>query len=129
VYFIVLKLYPNTKPFSKTNATETTGKSEDVLVSFRYSVCTHRPATIKINKGWNRIPVNSPWAFLWLDIQFIVIDVNFGDVHFKEIGLKFDCSPRGPKVGPRWRLEGISLDGWWGRRRRRKHWKTEGEVH
>lgn len=33
------------------------------------------------------LPVHSPWAFLWFDVQFVVIDVNFGDVHFKEIGL------------------------------------------
>jgi hypothetical protein len=32
-------------------------------------------------------PVHSPRAFLRFDVQFIVIDVNLGDVHFKEIGL------------------------------------------
>lgn len=33
------------------------------------------------------VPVHSPRAFLWLDIQLIVIDVNFWNVHFKEVGL------------------------------------------
>lgn len=36
---------------------------------------------------WAGLPVHSPRAFLWFDVQFVVIDVNFGDVHFKEIGL------------------------------------------
>ena len=32
-------------------------------------------------------PVHTLRAFLRFDVQFIVIDVNLGDVHFKEIGL------------------------------------------
>lgn len=71
------------------------------------------------------LPVNSSRTFFWLYIQFIMVDIYFRNVHFKEVGLQFDCSPRSAKIWSRRRFEGISLYWWWQWGRRCEHCKRE----
>lgn len=54
-----------------------------------------------------------------------MVDINFGNVHFKEVGLQFDCSPRRAEIWARRRFEGISLDWWWHWWRRCEHWEKK----
>ena len=46
------------------------------------------------------LPIDPPGAFLWLYINIIMVDFQFGDFHLKEIGLQFDCPAHGAKVWP-----------------------------
>lgn len=46
------------------------------------------------------IPIDPPGAFLRLDVYVIMIDLQPGDFHLKEIGLKLDCPAHGAKVRP-----------------------------
>lgn len=71
------------------------------------------------------LPVNSSRTFFWLYIQFIMVDIYFRNVHFKEVGLQFDCSPRSTKIWSRRRFKGISLYWWWQWGRRCEHCKRE----
>lgn len=49
------------------------------------------------------LPVNSPWAFLRLDVYVIMVHLQLGNFHFKEVGLKLDCPAHCAKVWPlRW---------------------------
>lgn len=49
------------------------------------------------------LPVNSPWAFLRLYIYVVMVHLQLGYFHFKEVGLKLDCSTHCAKVWPlRW---------------------------
>lgn len=69
------------------------------------------------------LPVNSPWAFLRLDVYVIMVHLQLGYFHFKEVSLKLDCPTHCAKVWPlRW-FEDIL---WWWRRHRscRRRTKT-----
>lgn len=48
------------------------------------------------------IPIDPPGAFLRLDIDVIMVDLQFGDFHLKEVCLELDCPAHGAKVWP-WR--------------------------
>lgn len=54
-----------------------------------------------------------------------MVDIYFRNVHFKEVGLQFDCSPRSAKIRSRRRFKGISLYWWWQWGRRCEHCKRE----
>lgn len=54
-----------------------------------------------------------------------MVDIYFRNVHFKEVGLQFDCSPRSAKIWSRRRFKGISLYWWWQWGRRCEHCKRE----
>ena len=41
----------------------------------------------------HHLPVDSARTLIWLDIHFVVIDVNLRDVHFKVIGQELDWFP------------------------------------
>lgn len=71
------------------------------------------------------LPVNSSRTFFWLYIQLIMVDIYFRNVHFKEVGLQFDCSPRSAKIRSWRRFKGISLYWWWQWGRRCEHCKRE----
>lgn len=60
------------------------------------------------------LPINPPGAFLRLDVNIIVIDLQFGNFHFKKVGLELDCPTHGAEVWPRRWLEHIFWQ--WGRR-------------
>lgn len=59
------------------------------------------------------IPIDPPGAFLRLDVDVIMVDLQFGDFHLEEVGLELDCPAHGAKVWPRWWLEHIFWH--WGR--------------
>lgn len=46
------------------------------------------------------VPIDPPGAFLRLDVDVIMVDLQFGDFHLKEVGLELDCPAHGAKVWP-----------------------------
>lgn len=46
------------------------------------------------------IPIDPPGTLLRLDINVIMVDLQFGDFHLKEVGLELDCPAHGAKVWP-----------------------------
>lgn len=67
---------------------------------------------------WSQIsPIDSPWPFLWLDFNVIVVDVDLGDLHLEVIGQQANRLPHRAQAGPAWWLE----KGGRGRRAYRKH--------
>ena len=64
----------------------------------------HNPQDISITDMLTKytlgdIPIDPPGAFLRLDVDVIMIDLQFGDFHLKEVGLELDCPAHGAKVG------------------------------
>lgn len=57
------------------------------------------------------LPVDPAWALVRLDVHFIVIDIDLGDVHFKIVGQELDRFPDGSYPGPARSLEHL-LQGW-----------------
>lgn len=57
------------------------------------------------------LPVDSAWAFVGLDIHFIVIHINLGNVHFKVVGQELDGLPNSSYPRPTWRLEYLLQGG------------------
>lgn len=46
------------------------------------------------------IPIDPPGTFLRLDVNVIMVDLQFGDFHLEEVGLELDCPAHGAKVWP-----------------------------
>lgn len=57
------------------------------------------------------LPVDSAGAFVRLDIHFIMIHVDLGNVHFKVVGQELDGLPNSSYPGPTRRLKYL-LQGW-----------------
>lgn len=57
------------------------------------------------------LPVDSAWTFVGLDIYFIMIHINLGNVHFKVVGQELDGLPNSSYPGPTRRLKYL-LQGW-----------------
>lgn len=45
-------------------------------------------------------PIDPPGTFFRLDVYIIMIDLQFGDFHLKEVGLELYCPAHGAKVWP-----------------------------
>lgn len=45
-------------------------------------------------------PVNTPWAFFWLDVHIIQVDVHLGDIHLEAVGQQLDGFPHGAIAWP-----------------------------
>lgn len=45
-------------------------------------------------------PINPPGTFLRLDVYIVMIHLQFGDFHLKEVGLKLYCSAHCAKIWP-----------------------------
>lgn len=60
-------------------------------------------------------PVDSAGTLVRLDVDVVMVDFQFGDLHLKEVGLQLDRPAHGAKVWPRRRLEHIFWHrGGWG---------------
>lgn len=59
-------------------------------------------------------PIDSSRTLVRLDVDVVMVDFQFGDLHLEEVGLQLDCPAHGAKVWPRRRLEHI----FWHRGRR-----------
>ena len=57
------------------------------------------------------LPVDSAWTFVGLDIHFIMVHIDLGNVHFKVVGQELDGLPNGSYPGPTRRLKYL-LQGW-----------------
>jgi len=76
----------------------------------------------------HHLPVDSARTLIWLDIHFVVIDVNLRDVHFKVIGQELDWFPHSANARPARCLEHL-LQGGAGRRLQLQDRKPgEGKV-
>ncbi len=76
---------------------------------------------------WNKqvcIPIDPPGAFLRLDVDVVMVDLQFGDFHLEEVGLELDCPAHGAEVRPWWWLEHIFWHrGRWGVWNRGVKWR------
>lgn len=66
------------------------------------------------------LPVDPPRPFLRLDVDFIMIDINLGNLHLEMIGKEPDGFSHCAEAGTAWRLKQ--------RGRGRRAWKEEGSV-
>ena len=57
------------------------------------------------------VPVHPPGALLGLDVNVVMVHLQFRDFHLKEVGLELDCPAHGAKVWPRRGLEHILWNG------------------
>lgn len=60
-------------------------------------------------------PVDSARTLVRLDVDVVMVDLQFGDLHLEEVGLQLDGPAHGAEVRPRRRLEHIFWHrGGWG---------------
>lgn len=83
-----------------------------IQVCKSYKIKLQDSMCISFSNQWANLPVDPPRPFLRLDVDFIVIDINFGNLHLEVIGKEPDGFPHCAEAGTPRRLK---QRGWGGR--------------